>query len=114
MGRHRRFGIAALPSHVRSPRWLVQHQGREGDDHAPDFAKIAPVAVNDLRIFDYLRRRKPREIVGHVNTHLVTRARRFVWAADQLQTPFIKTYMSTRLEPTPFFPNVGNHYDAAP
>jgi Protein of unknown function (DUF4238) len=71
------------------------------------------VAVNDPRILDHLKRRKPREIVGHVNTHLVTRARRFVWAADQSQTPFIKKHMSTRLEPTPFFPNVGNHYDTA-
>lgn len=42
------------------------------------------VAVNDQRILDYLGGRKPREIVGHVNTHLVTRARRFVWATDQL------------------------------
>ena len=72
------------------------------------------VAVNNPRIFDHLRRSKPREIVRHVNTHLVTRARRFVWAADQSQAPFIKEHMSTRLEPTPFFPNVGNHYDAAP
>jgi hypothetical protein len=71
------------------------------------------VAVNDPQIFDHLRGRKPREIVGHVNTHLVTRARRFVWAADQSQTPFIKKHMSTRLEPTPFFPNVGNHYNTA-
>jgi hypothetical protein len=72
------------------------------------------VAVNDPRIFDHLTRRKPREIVGHVNTHLVTRARRFVWAIDQSQTPFIQKHMSTKLEPTPFFPNVGNHYDTAP
>jgi hypothetical protein len=67
------------------------------------------VAVNDPRIFDYLRRKKPREIVGHVNTHLVTRARRFVWAANQSQTPFIKNHMSTKLEPMPFFPNLGSY-----
>ncbi len=64
------------------------------------------VAVNDPQIFDYLRRRKPSEIVGHVNTHLVTQARRFVWAADQLQTHSIQEHMSTRLEPTPFFPSL--------
>jgi hypothetical protein len=72
------------------------------------------VAVNDPRILVSLRSKKPREIVGHVNTHLVTRARRFVWATTQSQTPFIKKHMSTQLEPTPFFPNVGNHYDTAP
>jgi hypothetical protein len=72
------------------------------------------VAVNNPQIFDHLRRKKQREIVSHVNTHLVTRARRFVWAADQSQTPFIQKRMSTRLEPTPFFPSLGNHYDTAP
>jgi hypothetical protein len=72
------------------------------------------VAVNDPRIFDQLRTRKPREIVGHVNTHIVTRARLFVWAADQSQAPFIETHMSKKIEPTPFFLHLGNHYDAPP
>lgn len=71
------------------------------------------VAVNDPTIFDVLRRTKPREIVGHVNAHLVTRARRFVWAADQSQTPFVQTNMSTKLESTPFFPNLANYSDTA-
>jgi hypothetical protein len=71
------------------------------------------VTVNEPRILDDLGRRRPREIVGNVNTHIVTRARRFVWAPDQSQTPFIQKHMSTKLEPTPFFPNLGN-YDAGP
>jgi len=58
-----------------------------------------------------VRRSKPREIVRHVNKHLVTRARRFVWAFDQSQRSFIEKHMSTALEPTPFFPNIGD-YDA--
>lgn len=72
------------------------------------------VAANDQRALNHIRRRKPREIVGHVNTHLTTRARRFVWAADQAQTSFIQKHMSTRLEPTPFFPGLGKRYGAAP
>jgi hypothetical protein len=32
----------------------------------------------------------------------------------QITDAFYQKYMSTRLEPTPFFPNVGNHYDTAP
>jgi hypothetical protein len=72
------------------------------------------VAVNDPRILDNLRRTKPREIVGHVNTHLVSRARRYVWATDQSQTTFIEKHMSKKLEPTPFFPNLSTHYDTAP
>src|ERR1700730_13471488 len=32
-------------------------------------------------------------------------AHQSVWAIDRSQTPFIKKRMSTRLEPTPFFPN---------
>jgi hypothetical protein len=71
------------------------------------------IAVNDQRAFDHLGQMKPRDIVAHVNTRLVTRARRFVWADNQSQTPFIKKHMSTKLESTPFFPNIGNHYDTA-
>ena len=41
-----------------------------------------------------------------MNRLLVTRARRFVWADDQAQKLFVQKHMSTKLEPTPFFPNL--------
>jgi Protein of unknown function (DUF4238) len=72
------------------------------------------VAVNDPRIFDQLRLRQPQEIVEHVNVHLAARARRFVWSVDQSQTSFVQLHMSTNLEPTPFFPTLGDYPDAAP
>jgi hypothetical protein len=66
------------------------------------------VAVNDRRMFHNFRTGKEREIVRLVNTRNVTRARRFVWATDQLQKVFIKKHMSSRIEATPFFPNLGS------
>jgi hypothetical protein len=65
------------------------------------------VAVNDRRKLDHLGRKRPADIVSHVNTHLVSRARRFVWGRDQSQKAFIEKHMSTNLEPTPFFPSLG-------
>lgn len=66
-------------------------------------------AVNDPRVFERLRNVKPRRIVTDVNRLLVTRARRFVWADDQAQKLFVQKHMSTKLEPTPFFPNLSKY-----
>jgi len=63
------------------------------------------VAVNEDASFEELRASAPQTIVAHVNTLVVSRARRFVWASDEAQEPFIAAHMSTKLEPTPFFPN---------
>ena len=49
---------------------------------------------------------RSQKIVTNVNTLIVSRARRFVWAQDGSQT-FIAEKMSTELEPTPLFPNLG-------
>jgi hypothetical protein len=65
------------------------------------------VAVNDPRVLERIGRKRPAEIVSQVNTHLVARARRFVWSRDQFQTAFIEKHMSTSLEPTPLFPSLG-------
>jgi hypothetical protein len=64
------------------------------------------IAVNDARMIDRFRHMKDREIAGRANLEAVARARRFVWAADQSQETFIHKHMSTRLEPTPFFPQL--------
>ena len=69
------------------------------------------VAVNDQKLLQNVSRVHPREVVSHVNKELVERARRYVWASDQSQEGFIERYMSTRLEPTPFFPSLGK-FDA--
>jgi hypothetical protein len=48
------------------------------------------VATNTEQVFARLRQRKAREIVQHVNKHLVSRARRFVWGADRSQQSFCR------------------------
>jgi Protein of unknown function (DUF4238) len=67
------------------------------------------VAANSKATFDELRRVQPREMVQRVNTPVVGRARRFVWAQDESQTRFIQNRMSKNLEPTPLFPGVGQY-----
>ena len=52
------------------------------------------VAANSAAGVAKLRRIKPREIVQHVNLFVVGRARRFVWAHDELQARFIQNHMS--------------------
>ncbi len=66
-------------------------------------------AVNDEATFAKLRGADPRRIVADINLLIVSRARRFVWAQDSSQDPFIAAQMSTRLEPIPLFPNVGRY-----
>jgi hypothetical protein len=67
------------------------------------------VAANEEATFGKLRRNKPNDLVRHVNLHLVSRARRFVWAQDASQERFIVNRMSTKREPTPLFPNIGRY-----
>jgi hypothetical protein len=71
------------------------------------------VAVNDAATLDKLRRADPRELVRDGNTFVVSRARRFVWAQDTSQQHFIENRMSTNLEPTPLFPNIGRYQPPA-
>jgi hypothetical protein len=67
------------------------------------------VAANNPTALDRLRAIKPREIVQHVNTFIVGRARRFVWASDDSQTRFIQNHMSKNMEPTPLLPGIGQY-----
>ena len=71
------------------------------------------VAANEESTFDKLRRVPPRKVVSEVSTHVVSRARRFVWAKDRSQDRFIANKIGTNLEPTPLFPNIG-HYKPLP
>lgn len=71
------------------------------------------VAVNDPGTLDQLRRAKPKTIVASMNRYIVRRARRFVWASDESQTPYVRRHMSTMLEPKPFFPNLGKYGPAS-
>jgi Protein of unknown function (DUF4238) len=71
------------------------------------------VATKDETMFARLRSTDPQKIVADVNTFVVTRARRFVWAQDGSQEPFIAEKMSTKLEPTPLLPNIGHYKSPA-
>jgi hypothetical protein len=66
------------------------------------------VAANDEATFDKLRT-NPGELVSHVNTYVVSRARRFVWAQDRSQERFVENRMSTKPEPTPLLPNIDRY-----
>jgi hypothetical protein len=66
------------------------------------------VAVNDMRS------RRLRDIVGPVNTHIVERARRYVWAQDSSQQAFIGKHMGKKLESLPLFPTLGKYPVSVP
>jgi hypothetical protein len=72
------------------------------------------VAANEDATFARLRRREPGDLVRHVNLYIVSRARRFVWAQDASQERFIANRMSTALEPTPLYPNIGRYEPPPP
>jgi len=67
------------------------------------------VAVNDTAILAKLRQTKPRALVHSINKYVVSRARKFVWAADESSNRFIANHMSKEMESTPLFPNVGRY-----
>jgi hypothetical protein len=72
------------------------------------------IAVNDRRWLDYLKGRRPREIVGPVNKQTVERARRYVWAQNGSQEAFIRKYMGKKGEPLSLFPNLGKYPASTP
>jgi hypothetical protein len=67
------------------------------------------VAVNDTAMLDKIRQTSPRALARSINRYVVSRARKFVWATDESSHRFIANHMSTKLEPTPLFPNVGRY-----
>lgn len=49
---------------------------------------------------------QPRNIVIEVNKWVVSRARRYVWAADRAADRFVERYIAKNQEPVPLFPNL--------
>jgi hypothetical protein len=71
------------------------------------------VAMNDTATMDKVLRADPRKLTCDINTYVVSRARRFVWACDTSQERFIDKKMSTKLEATPLLPNI-DRYEPPP
>lgn len=67
------------------------------------------LAANDEATFAKVRPAKADQLVENSNRFVVSRARRFVWAADESQTDYIAEKMSTKMEPTPLFRNIGEY-----
>jgi hypothetical protein len=72
------------------------------------------IAVNDTSTLDKVRRTQPRMLACNINTFVVSRARRFVWACNTSQERFIDNKMSTSLETTPLLPNIGRYEPPPP
>lgn len=62
------------------------------------------VAANIPQTLQSIARTRPRKVAKSVNRYVVLRARRFVYAPDKSQEPFIHRYMSKGMEPLPLFP----------
>jgi hypothetical protein len=116
-------------THLNAMKWAVVDASQSSDrfltsDRPVEISKlndpggfvsmpISPtklfVAANREQSIENLRRIKPREIARHINTFIVSRARKFVWASDESQARFIENHMSKAMEPTPFFPNLSRY-----
>jgi hypothetical protein len=72
------------------------------------------IAVNERATGDRILRANPCTLARDINTYVVSRARRFVWAYDASQERFIDNKMSTELEPTPLLPNIGRYEPLSP
>jgi Protein of unknown function (DUF4238) len=66
------------------------------------------IAANKEHTLFELRKVKPKDLVERINTFTVSRARRYVYALDHTHERFIRNRMSTEMEPTPLFPNIGH------
>lgn len=100
---------AAQLSFLLSDRPVTFYRLREPDGYValPIGPKKLFVGANHQNTINTLRRIKPDQLVRNSNLYLVKRARRYVWARSESQSDFIKKYMSTEMEPTPLFPNLG-------
>jgi hypothetical protein len=109
---HAVIDISASPDRLLAsdrPVELFNIQGANGILSIPISPTKMFVAVNDKAILDRLRRIAPDEVASFVNTYVVSRARRFVWAQDDSQQRFIGEKMSTNLESTPLLPNIDRY-----
>jgi hypothetical protein len=91
------------------PVEMFNLKGRNGVLSLPISQTRVFVAVNEDATLLKLQRAKPRDLVRDINTYVISRARRFVWAQDTSQERFINNKMSTKLEPKPLLPNIGRY-----
>ena len=107
-------GVADAATDLRPPGRNLQSQGAGRLLSIPISATKMFVAANEEAIFAKLRAVDPCEIVADVNSFVVVRARRFVWAQDASQETFIVDNMSAKLEPMPLLPNIGRYEPPPP
>ena len=66
-------------------------------------------AVSHLEVFNSLRQRSPKELTVMINTEVVSRARRYVYAVDRKQEQFVANRMSSGMVTPPFFPSLARN-----
>lgn len=113
--RHAVVDVSAAPFRLLTsdrPVELFNIKERNGVLSIP----LSPTKVfaNDGATFNKLRCATAEELVRNINTYVVARARRFVWAQDGSQKGFVDDRMSTKLEPTPLFPNISQYEPLSP
>jgi hypothetical protein len=101
---------AAQHRFVTSDRPVMFVGVRQPDGYAA--LAISPtrlfIAANRKELLAQLFQKNPNDVVTAVNDQVVSRARRFVYAADETERQFIEDKMSTNLEATPFFPSLNS------
>ena len=64
------------------------------------------LAANSADTFNRLNQRPALALVEMMNAHVVTRARRYVWARDKWQEEYVRRNMGKHKEPAPLFRNL--------
>jgi hypothetical protein len=108
------WGVADLSSaqhHLLTsdrPVMLAGIRQPEGSIALPISPTRLFLAANRKELLAQIHHKNPNNVVAALNGHVVSRARRFVYASDESQGRFIENRMSTSLEPTPLFPGFGS------
>jgi uncharacterized protein DUF4238 len=93
---------------LTSDRPVTTYNLRKPDGNL--FLPIGPtklfVAANSQATLDKLSQGTQKSIVEKANEFVVARARRYVYSRDRFNEAYIRRHMSTKLEPTPLFPNL--------
>ena len=105
MGRHRYFAGVKQPCDIA---WLVALG--MGDDPPIVALPLSPncifVASDDPAYLVALGEGDLDALVLAINTHVVSRAKRYVFSSDKSQENFIKAQMSTEQVHPPYFPSI--------
>jgi hypothetical protein len=100
-----KLGKSAFP--LLTSDWPAELAFSKGVISLPIGPRSIFVASPSDKTLDQISAAPPRKLSASINTFIVSRARRYVYAQDDTQTALIKKYFGTNQEPSPLWPSLG-------